>query len=200
MTEKRVAAALGALSIGILLWFFCGQSHGAGKKAPVPTPSVIPSISPSPQSTPITGFKYEPVPGYATAAEQVKIQKAGLLVNVLAQSTCLKDFMVKRALIQTGGKTNEQVVDAIRNASLTVPVSIYYRRFTSAVAFRQPPDPTIHLNRRNFTPQVSDCEWASTMLHETSHVLGFEHDYKWNPQRDFSVPYSLNKAVEACCK
>lgn len=208
MEKSLRQSLLYGLVFGILLYAFLSVTHvdAMTRKhpAPLPEPSPMPITNPS-TLVPGSGFSFEPVTYYTTQVERSKISQAALKGRLVVMSKCFGDFMHGRALIQTGGKSNDQVVEDIRRANLHIPVEMYSRCLgvwpcTSAVAYRSPPSPTIHLNRNAFNLSKSDCEWASTIHHEASHVLGYEHDYNWNAQRDFSVPYSINKAFTACCK
>jgi hypothetical protein len=146
-------------------------------------------------------LEFVPVKNYATTQEAKIIVEAGKKVNEVVQGECLADLLKARKMIQTKGQTSAQVVAHIQSLKGKVPVVMYYRRFGSAIAYREPPSTTINLNRRAFNSSLSVCDWASTMLHEASHAIGeYDHDYKWNASRDYSVPYSLNVAVEKCCK
>jgi hypothetical protein len=185
----------------------CTSKAPIAATTPTPTLAPTPSVSPSPS---VRGVKLSPVFDYTTKAERDVIAKVENKMNEVVQSKCFDDFLSKRKMIQTGGKTSQQVVDHVRGLSGSVPVQMYYRCMsrsirclapTSAVAYRQPPDLDIHFNRAAFYPGLPLCEWVSTAAHEAlGHSLGeYDHDFNWNAQRDFSVPYSLNAAVEACC-
>ncbi len=187
----------------LLILLLTTSALAGGRKAPAPEPSPSPSAVPSPIPAPspqLPGIHFESVAYYTTVAERAKIKSAAQAVARTLASQCFKDFMSTRNLIQTNGKTPPQVVEHIRGLAGTVPIEMYYRRFTSAVAYRNPGSPTIHLNRKAFGTSMPDCEWSSTMAHEALHVFDYDHDFKWSASRDFSVPYSVNKAFEACCK
>ena len=173
-----------------------------GRHAAINPSAIHASPSPSPISSDKIGIEFQAVDYYTTPAERIKIKQVGALVNQVVQSQCFGDFMSTRRLIQTNGRTNAEVIAHIRSLAGVVPVEMYYRRFGSAVAYRNPGSPTIHLNRKAFWPGQSDVEWASVMTHEgVGHALGeYGHDFNWSPSRDFSVPYSMNAAVEKCLK
>lgn len=134
----------------------------------------------------------------------MRIAKAGELVNRVVQGECFYKFLSRRPMIQTEGRNSLEVVEHLRSLHGVVPVVMYYRRMgrfgTSAVAYRQPPSKAINLNRAYFSEGLPLWRWASTMAHESiGHSLGeYGHDFKWSPSREFSVPYSINHAFEAC--
>ena len=196
------------------------DAFAGGRSRPTPEPVASPSPIASASPIPITnvqGITFKPVDYYTTEAEREKIKRVGALVNRVFQSQCFADFMGKRKLIQTGGRTPPQVAEFIQSLTGVVPVEMYSRcmRFnvfkcpapTSAVAYRNPGSPTIHLNRAAFWTNQPDCTWAKTQAHESLHSYGFDHDFEWSPSRSYSVPYSVGggdaaqggDAFEKCC-
>lgn len=201
------------------------QVEASGKKrppAPEPTPTVtataVPTPTPTATAVPVRGkIKFKAVEYYSTPAQRTVIAKAEKLVNDTIQSDCFKDFMLKRKMIQTDGRTIPQVVDHLQTLTGESEVYMYYRCMrnwkcpfgTSAVAYREPPSKAIHMNSAFFYVGMPLCEWAGTMAHESAgHALGnYGHDFNWNAQRDFSVPYSMagssssnGDAFTSCCK
>lgn len=177
---------------------------------PTPTASAVPSPTPIPTAKPVTGVRFTPVAYYTTVQERAIIKKAGDLVNETMRSDCVQKFIRNRKMIDTEGRTSDQVMDHLLSLTSEVPVKMYYRCMrnwkcpfgTSAVAYRQPPQPDINLNQAVYWSGLPLCEWASVMAHEGyGHSAGeYGHDYEWSPSREFSVPYSLNHAFTACCK
>lgn len=158
------------------------------------------SIS-TPDASPARGLVvFKPVG--TTDLESKLIAEANSKLTDIVRSECFSNFLKDRPMIQTEGKSNKQVIDHLVSLSGVIPMKMYYKRFTSAVAYTVPPDLTIYFNRKYFNKNTSSCDWASTMAHEGyGHALGgYVHDYKYSKARDFSVPYSLNFAIEACCK
>lgn len=151
------------------------------------------------------------VPEFATEREIEAVRSASTIANAVKASDCLHDFMARRALVETNGRTSREVADHLRGITGTVPVAFYYRCNirsrvcpvpTSAVAYRQPPDPTIYINRAHFDvslPSLDIYELAGTLDHESvGHSLGgYSHSFEWTPSRDFSVPYSISGASRA---
>lgn len=206
-----------------LIVLFCVSSlaFAGGKKAPAPVPSTAPTsihvvidpkdvdlppiaASPTPEATKKPYITFTPVLYYTTPAERVKIKAAEKVLNDVVQSPCFKGFMSKRKLIQTNARTPYQVALRLQAMSGEVPVEMYYRSMsgifgTSAVAYRNVGDNTVHLNRAWFQTTDSDEEWAATLAHEgLGHVLGeYTHDFKWSPSRSFSIPYSLGGGDKA---
>jgi hypothetical protein len=170
-------------------------------------------VTPTPTPLVNVGVTFVPVEYYTTKAQREKIKKAEKKMNEVIQSQCFKDFMSKRAMIDTNGKKSYEVVEHLQSLSGKIPVEMYNPgRFSSAVAYRSPPSLTIHLSYNYFTTDMDDCEWASTMAHESlGHSLGeYDHDYRWSASREYSVPYSINHAFSkesfsgspsgGCCK
>lgn len=193
MVMKSMLAVL--LSILIPL-----QSLAGGKAPPAPSPTPVPTLAPTPTPIPspaTTGyFHYLPV--NATQTQIAQLQAAELKVNQTIQTQCFRDFMVKRALIQTNGKTNTQVVDHLQGVKLDLPSHFYYDRFSRVVGYRQPPKPDLHFNTK-FWAGATSCNRASNMAHEGSHTAGYGHDYKASTRRPYSVPYSINMGFALCC-
>jgi hypothetical protein len=155
----------------------------------------------------------------ATDLEAKKIQAAAKKVHETISSQCFSDWMIRQKMNETGGRTPAEVVSHIRSLDDVVPVKIYFRCTkrgfrcpvpTSAVAYRQPPEKAINMNRAAFTLRTSDCRWAATMAHEAlGHSLGnYGHSMEWTRQREDTVPYLLSgrkpkfggDVFKACCK
>lgn len=175
-----------------------GFSRGVSQPAPEPTVSPSPLPSTIPQ---MSGIEFQSVAYYTTPAERVRVAAAARKVVETVQSKCFRDFMSARAMIHTHERSPRKVAEHLQGLTGIVPVKFYYSRFSSAVAYRQPPSLEINMNRKFFGSWSTPCELASTLGHEgLGHAIGeYDHDYEWNAQRDFSVPYSINKAFEKCC-
>lgn len=164
--------------------------------------------NPEPQEPPETeiahtgGIKFKvdfvPIEKFSTPQERELIAKAAEKVNDTVRSGCFEVFILTARLIETNGRNNPEVLEHIRGMVDKVPVKIYTKWGSSAIAYRQPPEKTINLNRSFFNSKKSPCRWAATMAHESlGHSLGnYGHSYKWTVEREYSVPYKLGGAVE----
>ena len=146
--------------------------------------------------------------GDATAEEVEALTRASQIANSVKNSDCFHEFLSSRNLIETNGHTPLQVAAHLQGLSGKLPVSFYFRCLggshdcnspTFAVAYRQPPDPTVYINRAYYDVRRADFdvyELAGSLAHEgIGHSLaGYEHSYNWTPDRDFSVPYSVSGA------
>lgn len=170
---------------------------GCSQVKPVKDEVVVKPENPPSQSPAVI---FEPINATDDEAKIIKLAEEKL--NKLVSSKCFKDVLVSRKMIETNGKSSVEVYEHIKALSGRVPVRMYYKRFTSAVAYRVPPELTINLNRRFFYKSLPVCDWASTMAHEAlGHALGnYGHDFNYSNERNYSVPYSLNFAVDACCE
>jgi hypothetical protein len=198
------------LTVMLIATLFVGQAFGASKHRPSPRPS--PSVSTSP--TPIPSYSpviipegvkecAQPLIAGFIASKGYDVKNAAQLklaekkVNEVLCSPCFADFMLKRKLINTKGKSNTQVINDLRSTPLTVPAEIYYAD-NRVVGYRQPPSPVIHSNGK-FAWGSTPCNRGSNLIHEWSHVRGYGHSFKPTKSRPYSVPYSLNAVMRACC-
>lgn len=167
--------------------------------------STLDDAAPAPSVTPsqigVGDILFVPDMRFNSKLEAEKILSAGKKLNEVRKSQCFFDALKNRKMIETNGKTSEEVAVHLQSVSGSIPVQWYYSRFTSAVAYRNVGSPIIHFNRKYFSYKSSDCSIASTLGHEAiAHVLGeYGHSFKWTKERDYSVPYSINYAIDLCC-
>lgn len=138
-----------------------------------------------------------------TDKEIQKIRDAGKKVGDVVASQCFVNWMLAQKMNETNGRTPRQVVDHLRLLNDDVQVRLYFKCMsrslrcpvpTSAVAYRQPPEKAINMNRAAFTVSTSTCRWAATFAHEAlGHALGnYTHSMKWTRYREDTVPYLLS--------
>jgi hypothetical protein len=185
----------------ILILIFASCSTIPRKQEPTVTEPVILSTTPKPvgKLTGLVTFKCDTT---CKPSEVAKVLEAEKKIQEVVSSQCFKDFMLSRPMIETNNRTSSEVYSHVSNLSGLVGVSMYFKRWTSAIAYRNPPSLKINLNRNYFTASKSVCDWASTMAHEgIAHALGnYTHSYYPTKDRQYSVPYSLNASFDSCCK
>lgn len=150
--------------------------------------------------------KFSPAINY-NESDLKALSVAEKLANDLFESECFKSFMSDREtgkhsskykLHTTNGKTAIEVVEHLKSSNITTPVKMYYKN-NKVVGYRWTGNPTIHTNSK-FHRGANACSRSSNLTHEWSHVAGYNHTYKANRARPFSVPYSINEAFKKCCK
>lgn len=129
--------------------------------------------------------------------QKVKLNDSLIALDNTLHSECFEKFMLNRDIIQTNGKTRQDVIDHLRSSTSKVRLKSYYS-IKSTVGYTYPNSDTIHLNEK-YHQNFNACQKASQLLHEGAHKLGYGHDFKSTKRRPYSVPYSLNEAAEACC-
>ena len=213
--NQKIKNALPFLSLMFISILFSCTSKMIKNQPVVPTGDKV-AATPIPMN-PISGIDVvAPIKVKLTTAEgslpwQVELtKKSELKMNQVVQSQCFYDFMSKRSLIQTNGKTPSDVAKHIQGLSGSIVVHFYYKAMksrlnpfgTSVVAYRAPPSTDINMNTAYWDDNSGICEFSSTFAHESlAHSLGgYDHDVYYSPSRDYSVPYSVNAAFSACCK
>jgi hypothetical protein len=168
-----------------------------------PSPSAGPTPSPTTEVKPDEkAYTFTAADG-ATATERRKLQVAASHINRVLQSECFEKWLAKAPIdfAQTDGRNRAKLLRHLRESAPAVVAHFYYRKPPpNVVGYRKIGGGyNIHLNRYYFNTWHT-CTWGSTILHETSHAMGYDHDYKLTKSRPYSVPYQLNRAMERCCK
>lgn len=173
------------------------------------TTPVVPELKPAPSPVPHALIKVKFKPINATDTEKTIINQAEKIIADTIPSKCFKDFLSNEKLVQTNDKSPAQVYDDILSLTGEIKLHLYTRCMsfslrcwvpTSAVAYRDPPETDIYLNRAYFHTDRNAVEWAATMTHEAlGHALGnYTHDFNATARRPYSVPYKLGEGIEKC--
>ena len=99
--------------------------------------------------------------------QKKRLNKFLPVMNKTLSSVCFEDFWNNRELIQTNGKTNQEVLEHIKNSTVGVELVSYFK-LGSTVGYTYPNTNKIWMNEkmhRNF----DSCRSASNMAHEGSH-------------------------------
>lgn len=166
---------------------------------PEPTPIVVSAPVPTPTPTVSAGpnIVLHAVSGY-DKDQTAELALAQVELNRMIGSQCFQDFFMKTDFQdQTNGMSNSEVVSTIRNAKIDVPVVMVWKR-GSVVGYTYPDDPNVYTNY-NFYVEYGVCLKASNLGHESTHKMGFDHDFNNTARRPYSVPYTFNRMAEVCC-
>lgn len=117
-------------------------------------------------------------------------------VNEVVDGLCFQNKLKAMPLIQTGSRSSEEVVQHILSSQVELDIVLYYS-LKRVYGYTLPNVPKVWLNKRY---RLSKCQMGSLLAHETSHQIGYDHDQNRTDRRPFSVPYSINRAFEACCQ
>ena len=178
------------LFLVIMVLMLCG-GWGA-KRIKVPEVVELPPIVTSP-----TKFLSIGKCTNCTDPEWKFIQEAQIKVNDTVETSCFQSFMLERKLIQTMNRNNEQVVQSLVDARITIDVTMYYS-LKRVLGYTYEGVNKEWINRR-YMMSWNKCDLASLLGHETSHKVGYDHSFYANASRPFSVPYSMNEAIDKCC-
>jgi hypothetical protein len=142
-----------------------------------------------------------------TAQEKEQLRDTVRKINELSVDPCFQSWFTDKSkrsqLIQTNGKTREQVAKHFATATAHARVTMYYTA-KNVIGYRNKGSNLIHTNSKYYRNTKSwrgkICPRVSNTFHELAHVLGYAHDFERTKRRPFSVPYSVSSAVNACCK
>lgn len=145
----------------------------------------------------------------ATAVEISKLSAAVGILEAVINTQQFKDAVLNYDFIDTNGLTNQQIYDVfmlgkesykpIENYTLDFKIEMYYKYFTSAIAYTYPNGDTIYFNRK-FFKNMSPLSIAGTLAHEICHKFGFGHTFHNTPTRHRSVPYAIGYIVSDLAK
>ena len=134
---------------------------------------------------------------------EAKLLAAAKLVNDLIPTNAFRLALVNseidlhqgfpEAKVVAEVKTNLDAYHFINRTNVTIKLDTYYSFFTKAVAYYK--NGTIYFNRRK-TGLWSAKDYASNMLHEATHAMGFDHVFPDIPIRKKSLPYTMNRIIE----
>jgi len=130
--------------------------------------------------------------------ENAMLLEAAGKLNFIVKTQCFKEEIMKRDLIQTGGKSNIEVYKSLIHSNITVDIEMYWS-IKKVLGYTYPNVMKEWINRR-YAKSWGICELASLLAHETSHKVGYGHDFYNTKSRQYSVPYSINHAFTICCK
>ena len=197
LTYKKVSIFL--LALGTALIFFaiggCSDALAFGRPRQRDPETLIDNRVPVPIAT-VKQYQYKASSEFS-GAERADLSEAEALLNRVVRSSCFRAQVLARDMVQKKGYSNDGILRVINGNAPTLNVE-KYREDPLVVAYFDSGDNTIYVNRRSYMVH-SRCSQAATLLHETMHYYGFEHDEEETNRREYSVPYQIGEAVLECC-
>jgi len=142
--------------------------------------------------------------------QEAKVHKAIELIKKVVTSSEFKDRVLahsyegKKSYVDNKGFTNEQIYQLIlegsetlvpeKNGRMDVELELYQQSSTT-IGYTYPNTNRIWVNTKYFN-KYSPVQVADNLFHEWLHKLGFDHELKYSPKRNYSVPYAIGYLVE----
>jgi hypothetical protein len=143
--------------------------------------------------------------------EQVsKMNEALEKVRIVINSAEFKDRIIAhtykgdKTFVQNDDLSNEEVYEKImigaetlnleEDQEMDIDVTMYYKN-NSTIGYTYPNTPKTWVNSKFFN-RNSHAQIAKNIVHEWTHKLGFEHDFKRTSRRPYSVPYAVGTIIE----
>lgn len=118
-------------------------------------------------------------------------------------------YQGQEAFVQNNGLTNLQVYNSLMAGAEMLPqvtsannmMDLFLELYTSSwtgrnvIGYTTPSTSVIYMNTY-FYNDATPAETAANMIHEWTHKLGFDHDYRSTSRRPYSVPYAIGNIVE----
>lgn len=145
-----------------------------------------------------------------TPEKEQKMQEALRRMKVVINSKKFKEDVLahtyegQRMFVDSNGLSNEEVYEVImrgvetlngdEDEEIDVDITLYYAN-NSTVGYTYPNVNRIWVNDKFFTTN-SYGKVAANIVHEWTHKLGFDHAFNRTNNRNFSVPYGVQKIIE----
>jgi hypothetical protein len=192
------------ISLGLIFcWLQQGCTHTSIRNdAPIASPEAIPTPVPVPTIEDSNRGYIKYLPDETSDLDRaIRVKRIEVIVNQIVQGSCIEDELQKVQKFNETKDSPNLVLSRLRRVKIDAIVSYYKSKnpWSSAVAYAE--GNTLYFNTRQIGAWT-DCDFASTGLHEASHMapLEYGHDFNYYSGRELTVPYWLNTVVDRCCK
>jgi hypothetical protein len=142
--------------------------------------------------------KVEVLSVQTTVTKEVQmVEMAAIFANTVLASDCFKESLLTAELTETKKLTNQGVYDYLRFEPIQIHIIMFTgttveNKVSQVIGFFRTSEPSNIYQNRYFVKNTSQS--ASNMLHESTHVLGFDHLGVFRT----SVPYQMNTIFKKC--
>lgn len=190
------------------------EDHGHFESVAQPTEVEVEGIQSKITAKTVDGLNIEVKLNNFLDSDKIKLYKAVEILREVMNSPELKSLILKHkfkgqtTFNQNNGMTNLEIynhlmtgaenlkpeADKVMNFDLTL-----YRSknpWSKVKGYTLPDTMRIWLNKKFYRRSSwTSVDVAANMAHEWVHKMGFGHDYNYNADRPFSVPYAVGKLV-----
>ncbi len=145
-----------------------------------------------------------------TSRDQQKVNLANQILLEIINSEEFKDrvlnftFKGEKQFNDNQGKTNQQIYDHLMTGSevlmpgsagtMNFDLTLYKSKnpWSKVKGYTKPDTMRIWINKKFFRKSSwKPRDVAANMMHEWIHKMGYTHDYKYNQDRQYTVPYAI---------
>ena len=142
--------------------------------------------------------------------QKEKMLEAVEKIKIVINSTEFKDRVLnhtydqKKTYVDNNSLSNQEVYQKIMDGKedlipeldneMDIDVTMYYKR-SSTVGYTYPDTVRTWVNSRFFNGYTHG-QVAANVVHEWTHKIGFDHAYRNNSSRPYSVPYAIGSIIE----
>lgn len=153
-----------------------------------------------------TTINVQTLGGFENQAIKSKLDEAIKILQELINNPEFKKEVLKNSYIRARSKSREEIFDLIsggqeagtvRDNIINLKVDVYTTAKNEVG--HTDDNNVIHTNAQYILDNSASC-YASHLIHEYCHVLGFRHAFLRMPFRYKTVPYRMNKIVGTLLK
>lgn len=152
-------------------------------------------------------------------SDKIKLYKAVEILQTVMNSAELKERILnfeykgEQSFHQNNGMTNQEIFDHLMTGAenlmpeadgvMNFDLTLYTSKnpWSKVKGYTTPDSMRIYLNRKFYRKSSwTAVDVAANLAHEWIHKMGFGHDYYYNDDRPYTVPYAIGYLVAEVAK